>query len=167
MIMSLLINKAVIILVFVLLMAIPANADNISWYRYEDGMTAAKDLDKPVFLDFYANWCSPCVAMEENTYPDAQVISEMKDFIAIKVDTQVRVDIESKYHVAYYPTVVFLDSKGNEISRHIGYLGPEDMIKTINESRGKLPREAPGFEGMYLLFVPVIFALKKIISGIS
>jgi hypothetical protein len=83
----------------------------------------------------------------------------MKDFIAIKVDTQVRIDIESKYHIEYYPTIVFLNTKGDEISRHVGYLGPEDMVRTINESRGKLPRETPGFEGINLLF-SFVFAIR-------
>jgi hypothetical protein len=90
--------------------------------------------------------------MEEGTYPDPRVVSEMKDFIAIKVDTQVRIDIESKYHIAYYPTIVFLNAKEDEISRHVGYLGPEDMIKTINESRSKLPKQAPGFDATNVLF---------------
>ncbi len=144
-------RKTIILVVFMFFIIIPSNADNTKWYTYEDGMKAASSTDRPVILDFYADWCSPCIAMEEGTYPDSRVISEMNDFIAIKVDTQVRIDIESKYHINYYPTVVFLDPEGNEILRHIGYLGPEDMVKTIQESRGKLPVESPAFEALYLL----------------
>jgi thiol-disulfide isomerase/thioredoxin len=121
-------------------------------------------IGKPMILEFYADWCSPCIAMEEGTYPDPRVISELKDFIAIKVDTQVRIDVESKYHIAYYPTIVFLNVKGDEISRHVGYLGPEDMIKTINETRGKLPKEAPGFGAANVLFsflLAICFFLQK------
>jgi thioredoxin-related protein len=88
------------------------------------------------------------------------VVSELKDFIAIKVDTQKRIDIESKYGIAYYPTVVFLDSKGKEVSRHIGYLGPEEMVEEIKQSRGKLPKEAPGFEAISVLLA-LILLLKK------
>jgi thiol:disulfide interchange protein DsbD len=122
-------------------------------------MEEASSTGKPVILEFYADWCSPCIAMEEGTYPDPRVISEMKDFIAIKVDTQIRIDIESKYHIAYYPTIIFLNAKGEEISRHVGYLGPEDMVKTINETRGKLPKEAPGFEATNLVFSFLFAAL--------
>lgn len=138
-----------------------AGAEATNWYSYEEGMLAAGSMEKPVIIDFYADWCSPCIAMEEGTYPDQRVISEMKDFIAIKVDTQKRIDIESKYGIAYYPTIVFLDSKGKEVSRHVGYLGPEEMIEVIKESRGKLPKEAPGFESPALLLALSLLFIKK------
>lgn len=153
-------------LFFIILTIAAANAETTKWYKYEAGMEEASSTGKPMILEFYADWCSPCIAMEEGTYPDHRVISEMKDFIAIKVDTQVRIDIESKYHIAYYPTIVFLNAKGDEISRHVGYLGPEDMVKTINETRGKLPKQAPGFDATNVLFallltLPLMFLRKR------
>ena len=144
-----------------LLLSVPVAAGVTKWYNYEDGMVAAGSMQKPVFLDFYADWCSPCVAMEEGTYPDPRVVSELSDFVAIKVDTQKRIDIETRYGIAYYPTVVFLDTKGKEVSRHIGYLGPEEMVEEIKQSRGKLPKESPGFGAVYLVsaFIGVMLAL--------
>lgn len=141
---------------FFLSTAVPANAETTQWYSYEEGMLAAGAMEKPVILDFYADWCPPCIAMEEGTYPDPRVVSEMRDFIAIKVDTQKRIDIESKYGISYYPTVVFLDAKGKEVSRHIGYLGPEEMVGEIKQSRGKLPKESPGFEAMEILLALIL-----------
>ncbi len=155
-----------LIIIFFLSIAVPANAETTHWYSYEDGMLAAGAMERPVIIDFYADWCPPCVAMEEGTYPDPRVVSELRDFIAIKVDTQQRIDIESKYGIAYYPTVVFLDSKGKEVSRHIGYLGPEGMVEKIKQSRGKLPEEAPGFESIPVLLA-LILLLKKFNGRIS
>ncbi len=158
-------HKSVIPLVFILLIIIPANAQTTQWYSYENGMSAANSMKKPIIIDFYADWCDPCIAMENSTYPDSRVVSEMKDFIAIKVNTQIRIDIEHKYDIAYYPTIVFLDPKGIEISRHVGYLGPEDMVKTIRDSRGKLPKEAPGFQALYPLLATALLILGKRING--
>lgn len=156
--------KLKILLVLLLISAIPATAETTRWYNYEEGILASSTMEKPAIIDFYADWCGPCIAMETGTYPDPRVVSELKDFIAIKVDTQKRIDIETKYGIAYYPTVVFLDSKGKEITRHIGYLGPEEMVEEIKQSRGKLPKEAPGFKTFYLLTVVVtlLFIRKSI-----
>jgi thiol:disulfide interchange protein len=138
-----------------LLLPAVAAASATQWYNYEEGMVAAGSMHRAVILDFYADWCEPCIAMEEGTYPDPRVTSELADFVAIKVDTQKRIDIETKYGIAYYPTIVFLDPQGKEVSRHIGYLGPEEMVGEIKQSRTKLPKESPGFESFY----PVIAIL--------
>lgn len=145
-----------LLLVILSIAAAPAAAEPTHWYTYEEGILAAGVVDKPIIMDFYADWCPPCIAMEEGTYPDPRVAAEMADFVAIKVDTQKRIDIESKYGITYYPTVVFLDPAGKEIKRHIGYLGPEDMVTLIKESRGKLPKESAGFEAISALLAVVL-----------
>ena len=144
----------ILMLLFLLSPVAQADAEPIHWYTYEEGMLAAGIHDKPMLLDFYADWCSPCIAMEKGTYPDDRVVSEMRDFVAIKVDTQKRIDIEKKYGVEYYPTVVLLDPEGREIARYIGYLRPEEMVLFIKENRGKSPKESPGFGE-----IPVLLAL--------
>ncbi len=150
--------KVLLLLFFLSTAVSTAKNESTRWYEYDSGILASTATEKPVFVEFYADWCPPCIEMEKNTYPDPRVIAELRDFIAIKVDTQKRIDIESKYGIAYYPTVVFLDKNGKELTRHIGYLGPEEMVELIKQSRGKLPKESTGFETAYLVLavIPLI-----------
>jgi thiol:disulfide interchange protein DsbD len=153
---------------------ITAGAAETHWYTYEEGMIASGVKNMPVLIDFYADWCSPCVAMEKGTYPDSRVVSELSDFIAIKVDTQKRIDIETKYMIEYYPTIVFLNPKGNEVSRHIGYLGPDEMVGEIKKARKALnepaslenkPKESPAFGILPLLSVLFLLSRRKCSSN--
>lgn len=77
------------------------------------------------------------------------MISELRDFVVIKVDTQKRIDIETKYGIAYYPTMVLLDPKGKKMF--------------IRDSRGKLPKKSPGFELLFLVLAlfPLYLTLKR------
>ncbi|HEY9206070.1 MAG TPA: thioredoxin domain-containing protein [Candidatus Methanoperedens sp.] len=160
--------KLEMLLILLSISVIQASAETTRWYDYEEGILTSSITEKPAIIDFYADWCGPCIAMETGTYPDSRVVSELRDFIAIKVDTQKRIDIETKYGIAYYPTVVFLDPKGKEITRHIGYLGPEEMVEEIKQSRGKLPKETPGFEALYILTVFIaLLVIKRTIGRIS
>lgn len=153
-----------ILLLLLLLLIIPAGATR--WYSYEEGMAAAGANGKSVIIDFYADWCLPCVAMEQGTYPDPRVVSAMEDLIAIKVDTQKRIDIERRYGVEYYPTVVLLNPDGKEVARYIGYLGPEDMATWIQLSRERPPREVPEFQLFASLFaILLLYSMKKRATG--
>ncbi len=71
-------------------------------------------------IDFRADWCSLCLKLEHETFPDPAVVEEAKRFVAARVDCT---DSEApavkalwrKYGVVGLPTIVFIDSSGKRV----------------------------------------------------
>ena len=62
--------------------------------------------NRPVFLDFYADWCVDCIRMERRTFPDPAVAAKMADFDLLKID------------------VTDNNADHQEVLRHFGLIGP-------------------------------------------
>jgi thiol:disulfide interchange protein len=93
----------------------------INWLNYNTGMSKAENENKPVIIDFYADWCGPCNSMDAELYPDSRVIQKAKSFVMIKVNGDYNRELMDQYNVESYPTIVFLDRNGNEIDRWVGW----------------------------------------------
>ena len=79
----------------------------------------------PKLWDFWATWCPPCKELK----PTIEALEkEYEGKIEIKsIDVDQSKDIAQKFKVQAIPTLVFLDAKGNELSRIVG-LVPRDTI---------------------------------------
>lgn len=96
--------------------------------------TSIKNTNKPVIIDFYADWCAQCKELDKYTYTDAGVVSLSTKFNTIKVDlTKKNSEITEKFNIKGLPVVAFINSKGDEIKelRITGFLRPEEFIKKM------------------------------------
>jgi thiol:disulfide interchange protein DsbD len=110
-------------------------ATGVSWLTsYEEAMTAAKKNKQPVMIDFYADWCTWCKTLDDDTYVDKDVVTLAQEFVSLKIDADVERGLSSRYKVVGLPTILFIDSDGREIHRVVGYRPPGDFVNEMNSA---------------------------------
>ena len=86
------------------------------------------DSEKPVLIDFYAEWCGPCKTLMPIL---DQVKSELGDAIKIiKIDVDKNQLLAANYQVKGVPTLM-LFKEGIQVWRQSGVLQKNDLIKIV------------------------------------
>lgn len=119
----------------------PANPTNrivpreIKWeVTFEGAMQRARAQNKPILIDFYADWCGPCKMMDERVYPDRNVIAQSQNWVTVKVNGEKRPDVMQSYGLNAYPTLVFAHSNGQPIKVIEGYHDAPEMVQQMQEA---------------------------------
>lgn len=95
--------------------------------------TLQNEAGKPVFVDFYADWCGPCKAA-------APIIDKLSGefadrVIVAKLDVDANNAVAGKYGVMSIPTVlVFKD--GKEVDRMVGFQGESGYRRMLDKVLG-------------------------------
>jgi thiol:disulfide interchange protein DsbD len=95
--------------------------------------------NKPVMLDFYADWCISCKEMEAYTFTDAHVKQALSGFVLLQADVTQNSAADqallAKYHLIGPPAIVFFDVHQQEqaANRVIGYQDADTFIKTLQQ----------------------------------
>lgn len=108
------------------------------WNAYsEKQLLQSKELNKPVIIDFKADWCASCKELELKTFRTDAFKQATKDFQLLYVDaTEITPEIAKlteQYGILGLPTIVFIDRKGNvrEDLTLTGFENFEDFNKRI------------------------------------
>jgi thioredoxin 1 len=86
--------------------------------------------EKPVLVDFFAEWCGPCKMM-------SPILKEVKDELGekvsiIKIDVDKNQTLASQYQVRGVPTFV-LYKAGNQVWRQSGMVQKRELVSIINK----------------------------------
>jgi uncharacterized protein YyaL (SSP411 family) len=88
---------------------------SIEWLPWSaEAFARARREGKPVLLSITAAWCEACHEMDRTTYADPEVVAlVLARFIAVRVDTDRRPDINDRYNLGGWPTTAFLTADGD------------------------------------------------------
>lgn len=97
-------------------------------------LEVAKKDNKPVILDFYADWCDSCVAMDRNVFSKSSVQEKLASYTLLRADLSANTAMDEtllrQYDVIAPPTILFFDPQGKEINtqRIVGEVDAKEFI---------------------------------------
>lgn len=98
---------------------------------WDEALQLAKKENKLIFLDVYATWCGPCKRLSAQTFPDPEVGKYYNErFINVKVDGEKGegLTLRQRYGVRGYPTLLFINHKGEVVHKTAGFRDPQRFI---------------------------------------
>jgi len=102
---------------------------------YERGVDRSQSTERLMFVYLGRDTCVYCVEMEENVFPESEVVEGMKQFVAVKIDTSAEGELASQFEVRYVPTLVFVTPEGDEVLRQEGYRSPEELLSDMESAQ--------------------------------
>lgn len=113
----------------------------ISWLEdYDQAMAMAKDLNKPVVLVLYADWCKYCHKYFKEILPDPNIHSYYDKFIWLKINSDKLSEFADKYEQKSYPMTVFIEPDGSEFEKSTGLPHITALVHSLHELSSENPK---------------------------
>jgi thiol:disulfide interchange protein DsbD len=129
---------SVIVLAISIYALIPSEKLQPEWkiFSIENYESSLKNNERMV-IDFYADWCIPCKELDALTFSDERVLKEFDRFTVYKVDMTKNNDtneqLRKRFNVIGMPTVLIIDSKGNETKRLTGFVNADEFLSFVKD----------------------------------
>lgn len=112
----------------------------LSWHpTLDEALTEAKEQQKLIMVDLYADWCTACKELEDITFHDERVHKKLSSFALARIDfttpneeTQI---LSENYGILGLPWILFLSPEGEQIpdSTITGFIPPEEFLQHLSD----------------------------------
>lgn len=147
-------KKIIYTLFITVLTTVYATAQEINWVSLEEAVALQKKAPKKIMMDVYTSWCGPCKMLDKNTFQNKDVAAYVNEnYYAVKFNAEGNEEVNYKgkkfsnpnynpalakrrnsahelsryFQVQAYPTIVFMDEKGELIAPIRGYQSPPQL----------------------------------------
>jgi len=107
-------------------------------------MLLAKAKQKPIIIDFYADWCDSCVSMDKNVFDKTTIKNALNNYVLVRADLSANTAEEEallkQYNIVAPPTVLFFNDAGQELQsqRIIGEVNATEFLTRLNQVEQKV-----------------------------
>lgn len=177
-------KRILYVLVFAVLTSISSLAQEINWVTLEKALELQKKTPKKIMMDVYTSWCGPCKMLDKNTFQNADVVKYVNaNYYAVKFNAEGNDNVSykgqtfsnpgykpelatrrnsshelSRYlKIQAFPTIVFMDEKGDVIAPIRGYQAPPQLelyLKMFKTDEHKNLDTQEKFNTYYTAFKP-------------
>jgi len=102
---------------------------NVNIVNQDNFQTDVLNSDKPVLVDFWAEWCGPCKQLAPTVQ---EIANENPSLTVCKMDVDANRDTAVKYGIRSIPTLM-LFKDGEAVSTEIGALTKQQLQEFINQ----------------------------------
>jgi thiol-disulfide isomerase/thioredoxin len=129
------------------------HAQGIEFFHgtFAEAQAKAQKENKLIFMDAYAEWCGPCKKMAATVFKDDKVGKFFNDnFVNLKMDMEKGEGptLSNKFDVSAYPTLLFINAKGNLVHKGVGGL-PADQFMNLARTASSKVDNSKDFEKDY------------------
>lgn len=110
----------------------PNRAAEIAWQPFgAEAFDMARRLGRPVLLSIGASWCHWCHVMDETAYSADAVLGLLaRRYVAVRVDRDLRPDVDRAYNRGGWPTTCILNAAG-AVLWGATYVPPEALVRVL------------------------------------
>ncbi|MDX1442918.1 MAG: protein-disulfide reductase DsbD [Gammaproteobacteria bacterium] len=107
----------------------------------ERELAAASEMNKPVMLDFYADWCISCKEMEKYTFTDPAVRQALSNYVLLQADVTANDEKDQalldRFGLYGPPGIIFFsrDAEEQRNLRVVGYMPPEEFAAIAQQNQ--------------------------------
>jgi thioredoxin-related protein len=100
---------------------------------FNDALAKAKSEDKPIFVEFYTDWCPYCRKLLAENFAYVRFNAEdSKNRVKFDGKSYSNVELTQAFGITSYPSLVFLNSKSQPITMLAGFVPPDQFAIVLD-----------------------------------